>query len=413
MKVIHLNHSDVNGGAARAAYRIHHSLLTAGVDSRMWVNKAASGDWTVEGPDSKLDKAIAAIRAHITMPLTKALKTDNPILHSPAVLRSQWVKRINACNADVVHLHWVQGEMLSIADIGRIEKPVVWTLHDMWAFCGAEHYTVDFRWRDGYRRDNRPAHESGFDLNRWSWKRKRKHWKPPMHIVTPSHWLADCARESVIMSDWPVSVVPNCLDTQRWMPMDQPLARQLLGLPDDVPLLLFGAMGGGSDPRKGFDLLQEALKHLRGQPISQGIELVVFGQSAPKDPPAIGFPIHYTGHLFDDLSLRALYSAVDVMVVPSRQDNLPNTAVEAQASGTPVVAFDIGGLADIVEHKITGYLAKAFDVNDLASGITWMISQSHIAKQSIRSATRDRAVRLFSNTSVAEQYCAIYKQSIA
>jgi glycosyltransferase involved in cell wall biosynthesis len=371
----------------------------------MWVNMASAGDWTVEGPATKGAKAFAALRGHATSPLVKTLKTGNPIIHSPAVLPSQWVKRINASDADIVHLHWVQGEMLSIADIGRIERPIVWTLHDMWAFCGAEHYTEEFRWREGYRRDNRPAHESGFDLNRWTWERKRKHWRRPIQIVTPSHWLADCVRESALMRDWPVLVIPNCLDTDRWKPMEQALARELLGLPADVPLLLFGAMGGGRDPRKGFDLLTAALGHLRG--VIPGLELVIFGQLAPRNPPDLGFPVHYTGHLHDDLSLRALYSAADALVVPSRQDNLPNTAVEAQACGTPVVAFHIGGLPDIVAHQRTGYLAKAFDVADLADlavGIAWVLGED------LRQASRERAVARFSNAVVAEQYRAVYRQ---
>lgn len=410
MRVIHFNHSDINGGAARAAYRIHHCLRDAGVESQMWVNQALAGDWTVQGPASKPEKVLAVLRRQFAGQLRRTLKTGNPITHSPAVLPSQWVKRINQSDAEIVHLHWVAGELLSIADIGRIEKPIVWTLHDMWAFCGAEHYTEDFRWCEGYRRDNRPAHESGFDLNRWTWQRKRKHWQRPMHIVTPSHWLADCARESPLMRDWPVSVVRYYLDAERWRPLEQGLARELLALPDNnVPLLLFGATGGGRDPRKGFDLLLEALGHLRGQ--IPGLELVVFGQLAPHDPPDLGFVIHYTGHLHDDLSLRALYSAADVLVVPSRQDNLPNTAVEAQVCGTPVVAFDIGGLPDIVEHQRTGYLAKAFETEDLAKGIGWVLGQirgSTCGGHGMTAITRERAVSLFSNTVVAEQYQAVY-----
>jgi hypothetical protein len=202
MKVIHLNHSDINGGAARAAYRIHHALRASGVDSQMWVNKALAGDWTVGGPISKWDKGVALFRPYLAKPLVSMLKTGNPIIHSPAIIPSQWVKWINSSDADVVHLHWVQGEMLSIADIGRIKKPIVWTLHDMWTFCGAEHYTEEFRWREGYRRNNRPSYESGFDLNRWTWQRKRKHWQRPMHIVTPSQWLAECVRESALMREW-------------------------------------------------------------------------------------------------------------------------------------------------------------------------------------------------------------------
>jgi len=406
MKVIHLNHSDINGGAARAAYRIHHALRASGVDSWMCVNKAVAGDWTVEGPSSKRDKVLAALRPALAMPLVGVLKTDNPIIHSPAVVPSNWVKRINASDADVVHLHWVQGEMLSIADIGRIEKPIVWTLHDMWAFCGAEHLAWDDRWRDGYRCDNRPAHESGFDLNRWTWQRKRKHWQRPMRIVTPSRWLGDCVRESALMRDWTVSVVPNCLDTERWAPLDQSLARELLGLPADVPLIAFGSHGANAAHHKGFDLLQAALQHLRAEPSVRDLELVVFGQRAPQSLPSLGFPIHYTGHLHDDLSLRALYSAADVMVIPSRQDNLPNTGVEAHACGTPVVAFHTGGLPDIVEHQRTGYLAKAFVTEDLARGIAWVLAQR--ASGQLRKQARERAVARFSEGVVAEGYQSLY-----
>jgi hypothetical protein len=181
MHIIHLNQSDIIGGAARAAYRIHHCLRESGVDSRMWVNQARAGDWTVEGPRNKFEKTMGLIRPQLARPLVNTLRTENPVLHSPQLIPSQWVKRINASDADIVHLHWVQGDMLSIADIGHITKPLVWTLHDMWAFCGAEHYTDDNRWQESYHRHNRPSHESGFDLNCWTWQRKRKHWKNPIH----------------------------------------------------------------------------------------------------------------------------------------------------------------------------------------------------------------------------------------
>jgi glycosyltransferase involved in cell wall biosynthesis len=404
MRVIHLNHSDIVGGAARAAYRIHHCLRDAGTDSRMWVKHAKSGDWTVEAPSSRLEKLTAHIRERVARQLRRTLKTANPIIHSPAVSPSQWAQRINQSDADVVHLHWAAGEMISVADIGRIQKPMVWTLHDMWAFCGAEHYTEDDRWRKGYRADNRPAYESGFDLNRWTWERKRKNWTRPIHVVAPSRWMAECVRSSALMADWPVHLIPNAIDTGRWRPIDQHLARDLLGLPRDVPLLLFGAMGGGRDLRKGYDLLLEVLTHLRGE--LPGLQLLVFGQSEPKDTPDIGFPVHYTGHLQDALSLRTLYSAANALVVPSRQDNLPNTAVEAHACGTPVVAFDIGGQPDIVEHERTGFLAKPFDTAELAKGLRWTLTDAD--PNLISRRARDKATRDFAYPVVAAQYRQTY-----
>lgn len=409
-RVLLVNHSDINGGAARAAYRIHHALRSHGVDSKILVNNAAAGDWTVEGPQSKAAKALSKVRGPLAGLLTKTLKTGNSILHSPAIVPSRWNERLNASNADVIHLHWVNDEMMSVANIGKIKKPIVWTLHDMWAFCGAEHYTEDYRWRDGYLTDNRPSYEAGFDLNRWTAARKLAHWRRTMHIVTPSRWLADCARQSVLMRDWPVTCIPNTLDIDVWRPVDKALARQLLQLPHDVPLLLFGAMGGGQDPRKGFDLLQAALNYLRGQ--MPGLELVVFGQSAPKAPVDIGFPVHYTGHLYDDVSLRLLYSAADAMVIPSRQDNLPNTGVEAHACGTPVVAFNACGLPDIVEHQRTGYLANAFDALDLAAGLQWVLADAE-RRLALGQAARAKAITTWASEIVSQQYVSIYQAAIA
>ncbi|OOG24422.1 glycosyl transferase [Thioalkalivibrio denitrificans] len=408
MRTFQLNYSDVSGGAARAAYRIHHALRDAGVDSIMHVDNAVAGDWTVEGPTSARAKARNAVRGRVGSLFRYTLRTGNPIIHSPSVLPSSWPRRLNVSDADVIHMHWVTGEMLSIKDIGRIRKPVVWTLHDMWAFCGAEHYTEDDRWRVGYRRDNRPGHEAGFDLNRWTWRRKRIHWEHPLHMVTPSRWLADCVRQSALMSDWPVSVVHNVIDTAQWQPVEPSVARELLGLPRDVPLLLFGAMGGGCDPRKGFDLLLAALAHLRGE--VDGLELVVFGQLPPREPVDLGFPIHYIGHLHDDVSLRLLYSAADLLAIPSRQDNLPNTGVESLACGTPVIAFDTCGLPDIVSHQHNGYLAQAFDPVDFAQGVRWVMKQR--ATGGLRQAARQCAVERFSPDVVVPQYLDVYRQAM-
>jgi len=404
MKVIHLNHSDINGGAARAAYRIHHALRASGVDSRMWVNRAAAGDWTVEGPNSNREKLMAAFRPLLARPMIGALKTRNLISHSPAVYPSSWVRRINSSDADLVHLHWVQGEMLSIADIGRIKKPIVWTLHDMWAFCGAEHYTEELRWREGYRRNNRPSYEFGFDLNRWTWLRKLKHWKQPMHIVTPSQWLGNCVRESALMRDWPLDVISYPIDIERWKPISQSVARRLLGLPQETPLLLYGAMGGGRDPRKGYDLLLSALSHLRGK--IPNLELVVFGQLAPPSSSNYDLPIHYTGHLHDDVSLRLLYSAVDVFALPSRQDNLPLTCMESLSCGTPVVAFNNSGPTSMIEHMKTGYLSQAFDTLDFATGIRWVFE--HLDLSDLRNSARRYAEDNFNPIRISNQYCSVY-----
>ncbi len=409
MRVAHLNFSDIIGGAARAAWRIHHSLRQANVQSTMYVNSATAGDWTVVEQGGPLARHMDGARRQVARFTLQFLRTGNRVMRSPAVLPSFWVKRINAMDVDIVNLHWICGEMMSIEDIGCIKKPIVWTLMDMWPFCGAEHYTTDCRWRDGYSRRNRPTYESGIDLDRWVWNRKLTHWKRPMHIIAPCRWLKNCVQDSVLMKAWPVSVVPYALDTEFWQPIDRVVARKLMRLPPVGPLLAFGAIGGGNDPRKGMDLLQIALKKLVSR--ISGLEVIIFGQRRPQAPVDCGFPTHYTGHLNDDLSLRVLYSAADVMVVPSRLEAFGQTASEALACGTPVVAFGACGPLDIVKHQETGYLAKPYDALDLAEGISWVLSRT-AADETLQQSSRRDAVARFSYPVVAGQYLQVYNKVI-
>jgi glycosyltransferase involved in cell wall biosynthesis len=408
MNVIHLSFSDIIGGAARSSYRIHQSLLKAEINSLMWVNKARTDDQTVKKPVGRIERIIAELRSPlINNSLVKTLKTKNKIIHSPSVFSSRWVKLINESDADIVHLHWIQNEMLSISDISKIKKPIVWTLHDMWAFCGAEHYTEDHRWRDGYLDNNRPAYESGFDLNLWTWKRKEKHWKTPIQIITPSKWLAECVSKSMLMRNWPLNVISYPIDTDFWKPISKKIMREQLNLPKGVPLLLFGAFDSEKDQRKGYDLLLSTLEHLKAHSKFNDVELVVFGQNKPKLQTKHAIPIHYMGKIYDDESLRSIYNASDVILIPSRQDNLPNIAVEAQACGIPVISFNVGGLPDIIEHRKTGYIAKAFEIEDLANGILWFLS--HPDKEHLNKDVREQAVLKFSQKKIAEEYLNIYK----
>ena len=193
----------------------------------------------------------------------------------------------------------------------------------------------------------------------------------------------------------------------KWIPIDKKIAREKLGLPQEVSLILFGAIRGAADPRKGFDLLRAAIKELSKQ---EGMsELVIFGQSAPDQPIDLGFPIHYLGHLSNELDMQLAYSAADVLVAPSTQEVFGQTASEAHACACPAVAFEGTGLADIIDHQKTGYLARAGDVQDLAAGISWVLSSASQSNK-INLAARARAVEKFSYPIVAQQYKSIYSK---
>jgi len=409
LKVIHLNYTDIYGGAGRAAFRIHCSLLNEKINSRIWANRIFSRDRNITGPKSKFEKILAILKPMILILILKCFKPYKFSLSSISIFPSKWIKRINESNADIVHLHWVQGEMISISDVSKIKKPLVWTLHDMWAFCGAEHYANNFRWRIGYKSQNKNFYDTSFDLNRWVWMRKKKNWRNPFEIVTPSKWLCNCVKQSKLMSKWPVTSIPNPIDITKWQPLEKKYSRKKLNLPKNKLLILFGAMDGDEDARKGFDLLIKAFEYLEKNSKSYKLELVTFGNKKNLKLRK-NFPIYFMNHIHDDHKLRMLYSAADAVVVPSRQDNLPNIAVEAQVCGTPVVAYNIGGLSEIVLHKKTGYLAAPFSIKDLANGIKWVLNSKNSGK--LKKQSQLYASKKFSDKLISKSYLKVYRKAV-
>lgn len=409
MKTIHLNTYADTGGAAKAALRICQSLREIDCDALMIVGSSQMREAYISSNKNLFN----LIKYNLFNDLSKAFvklsgfRTENKILHSPNLFSCYSTTFLQSLLPDIIHLHWIAANLLSIEEVAKLRQPIVWTLHDMWAFCGAEHYTEDSRWKEGYYPHNRPAYEKGFDLNRWTWERKRQHWQKPMYIVAPSQWIGECVWQSALMRNWPVSVIPNPINTEQWQPHDKKQIRQELDLPMEMPLVLFGAMGGGKDPRKGFDLLKKALAYLKNE--NQRLQLVIFGEAQPRQVKDFGFPVRYTGHIKDESYLCKLYSAADVMIVPSRQEAFGQTASEAQACGTPVVAFNIGGLPDIVTHQKTGYLAQPFDTADLAHGIQWVLEDPQRHAQLCDQA-RASAVKKFAYPVVAKQYLALYEE---
>jgi glycosyltransferase involved in cell wall biosynthesis len=407
MRILIVNTSDIEGGAARAAYRLHRSLLIEGVDSQMLVQSKASDDFTVVGPGTKIQKGLGRIRPTLdSLPLQR-YKNRTKTLFSPAwVPFSGVVDRINALQPDVVHLHWIAGGMLRIEDIARIKAPIVWSLHDMWPFTGGCHYDENcgaFRQQCGDCKVLQSPKSK--DLSRRIYQRKQAAFqqKKDITLVGLSRWLADEAVASSLFSAEQVVNLPNPIDTQVFAPFDQVAARNLLNLPQDKKLILFGAMGATSDPRKGYIELSQALQKLQ----TQDAELVVFGASQPQKGAEFPQPAHYLGRLHDDVTLRVLYSAADVVLVPSLQENLSNAIMESLACGTPVVGFNIGGNSDLVDHKTNGYIAEPFDVNDLAKGIDWVLNSTEYGILS--GNARNKVLQNFDNKVVAPKYIELYQ----
>jgi len=407
MKILIVNTFDAQGGAARAAYRLHQALLVEDIDSQMLVQSKSSDDFTVIGSPTKLTRLLATCRSLLDALPVLMYKNRTQTLFSPSWLPFSGIaKKINDLNPDIVHLHWIFGGMFRIEDIAKIKAPIVWSLHDMWAFTGGEHYDEganDYLASCGYCKVL--GSNKANDISRWVFKRKQKTYakKSNMTIVGLSRWLNDCSKNSTLLKDKAHINLPNPIDTSVYSPLNKTIARDLLRLPQDKKLILFGAMGATSDPRKGYKELKHALSLLK----VNDVELVIFGSNAPKVPEGFNFKTHYLGQLYDDVTLRVLYSAADVMIVPSIQENLSNAIMESLACATPVVGFDVGGNGDMIVHKENGYLATSFDTTDLAEGIEWILSAPNYEQLSANA--RNKVLREFDSRVVAKRYVELYE----
>lgn len=412
MRILTVNAADLEGGAARAAYRLHTGLQRLGHEPYMLVQGRTSDDHRVMGPRTRMEKFMARVRPSLDgWPARRYPGLGNK-LFSPSWLRGPaLVERINQDPAELVHLHWITAGMLRPEDLLRVQKPMVWSLHDMWAFTGGCHYDEGCgRWMQACGTCPMLGSSKEHDLSRRVHERKQKTYaqlKDKLTVVGLSKWMAECASQSSLMRDLHVVNLPNPIDTHTFKPVDRRVAKEILGLPQDRPLVLFGAVNATADPRKGFAHLSAALHTLP----NGSVELAVLGASRPANPPDLGHPTHYLGRLHDDASLCVLYNAADVTVVPSVQENLSNTVVESLSCGTPVVAFHIGGNSDMVDHQVNGILAPGFDAAAMAEGIRWVLDPSH--REGARAAARRIAEERFGEAEVCRRYEALYADAIA
>lgn len=421
MKISIVSRADSQGGAYIAAYRLHQSLLSAGMDSWMWVGDKYLDDYRVKTSNNIIDKIW--YRASATL---DSLPLQFYPQRQPEIFSNQWcpdrfLPHLKSFECDVVNLHWINAGYLQLGSIAKLGKPIVWTLHDMWAFTGGCHYAYSSSNGKNSQKCDRYIQSCGQcpilgskrdrDLSRYNWQGKASLFpKLNLTLVTPSTWLADCVKASSLLGDYRVEVIPNSLDTNTYKPIEKSMARHLLNLPLDKQIILFGAFDATSSNRKGFHLLLPALQRLSHDPLWQDkIHLVVFGASTPEFPLDFGFPITYLGRLNDAVSLVSAYSAANVTVVPSMQESFGQTASESLSCGTPVVAYNYSGLKDVINNRENGYLAEPYSTEELAIGIIWVLEdQQRYRKLSLMA--REQALRKFSYTHQASRYISLFTQ---
>jgi glycosyltransferase involved in cell wall biosynthesis len=408
-----LSIADGGGGAARAAYRLHQGLRKMDIDSHLLVQSKVTDDSTAITLQNKIEKGLASLRPAINaIPLKLFTQADSKT-YSLQWLSERVAIKVNQLNPELINLHWICDGFLKIETLPKFKTPLVWTLHDMWPFTGGCHYSSECdRYTEHCGCCPQLGSSKAFDLSAWVWHRKAKNFNSlNLTLVTPSQWLANCAQSSSLFRERRIEVIPNGLDLQIYKPIDSRVARQILNLPQDKKLILFGAVRATSDRRKGFHFLQPALHQLRQITQRDNIQLVIMGASEPPQPLNLGFETHYLGTLKDDYSLVLAYAAADVFVAPSVQDNLPNTVLEAIACGAPCVAFNIGGMPDLIKHKQNGYLAHPYEIEDFAQGINWVLDDC-VRWQKLSEASRSKAEQEFSLTLQASRYRDLFREIV-
>ncbi len=410
MKVLIVNSNDILGGAAIAAYRLHKGLQKANIDSFMLVQNKLSDDNTVIGPQSNFQKGFARyIRPELDKIRLYTYKKRSGEIYSPSLLNEKINEKINEINPDIVHLHWINNGFIKINSLKKIQRPILWTMHDMWAYTGGCHYSGSC---EKYKKQCGACAVLGSgktnDLSRKVYKRKAKTYKNSENIVFNglSRWIAECGKESSLLKNNKVVNLPNCININDVKPIKKQEARYILNIPQDKKLILFGAMSATSDKRKGYEHLVAALQFLKDK---KNIELMVFGASKPVNVADFGIKANYLGRIHDEVTLNVLYSAADVMIVPSLQENLSNAIMESLACGTPVVGYDIGGNSDMIIHKKNGYLAKEKYEEDLANGINFCLNQE---TDILRNNAREYIVNTFAQEQVIPKYLNLYNDML-
>jgi glycosyltransferase involved in cell wall biosynthesis len=416
MNILHISAYDKTGGAARAAHRLHSGLRQIDQDSSMFVEQRSFNEpsiITFSPPMALLKRLHRRLRREwitrsfrryrTSLPPDYELFSDDRTQYSLTLL-----DQLPPC--DVINLHWIAGFIDLHFFFSRLPQhiPVVWTLHDMNAFTGGCHYNHGCsKFRNQCGSCPQLGSSKRTDLSYQIWKRKRSVYsqiKPEdLHIVALNHWMAKEVKQSVLLQDFPVSTIPNGLETDIFTPIDGGIARDALEIPYDAKVILFCA-DWLANQRKGFALLTQAMAD-----IGSYKDLYLMSVGVGDSPVNSTVPYLNLGHFKNDRLLSLAYSAADIFVIPSLQDNLPNTVMESMACGTPVVGFDVGGIPDMVRPGLTGFLAPPGDINALRSSIIQLIKDDELVKEMAENC-RQIAVKEYTLEVQAGRYLELYKQ---
>jgi len=418
MKVLIISYSDKGGGAAAGAVRLCEALNKAGVTAHLGIPYVRSDNPYVVEMGRKRTFMLRVkdrLGREYEKFVLKRFNSTNTILHSLNRFSLIDVDKINNSDYDLVNLHWICGNTLCARDIARIKKPIVWTMHDSWPACGAEHHPNvlegDERYKSAYTRKNKPVSTKGPDICKRVWKSKYKYLHSfPISFTAPSNWEAEVLRNSSLFSNKECRAIPNLIDSDVFKPLtyqEKSFIRSMYGLSDSKITLCFGAADDFTNKRslKGAYHLIEALKLL---PNKDRFQLVVFGSSSNDFEKEVGIKTLFTGFQTNPVVLSKFYAMSDIFLCPSIIENLPFTCLESICCGLAVVAFNQGGVPDIIEHKRNGYLAECYNIEDFMNGIEFCVSNL----PSLQSYSHSKAIRDFDSKETVQKYIEYFEEVI-
>jgi glycosyltransferase involved in cell wall biosynthesis len=409
LNIVLLSYHNQNGGAGIAAGRLQQALEKAGHQVTYLVQERSGNDGSElirKGLWAKLGNWIRFILERLYFLPNEKSKSIR-FLFNPGLIGQDISQHPAIKKADIIHLHWVNFGFLSIKNIEqllKLGKPVIWTLHDMWAFTGGCHHSGDcenFQTNCGSCKFvNKPER---WDISHRMWADKIYAFDyPNLHIITCSDWLKSRAEKSTILAYHSIDSIPNAIDTNFFQREEN--AKKSLHLNPDKQYILFVAMRVNT-PTKGFNYLKEALQIWQNEnPAAvKNTELLIVGNVLDiSEINALPLPSTALGHITDPAKMREIYSAADVFITPSLEENLPNTIMEAMACGTPCVGFQVGGIPEMIDHQLNGYVAEYLSANDLAKGIQWSLTHApHVA-------ARQKVLTTYQDDIIAAKHTALY-----
>lgn len=407
MKILHVVAGDLNGGAARGAFWLHSGLLELGIDSSI-LTSSRYGDNSKSIRLVDLNKRgffISKLRNLIYSFIRFLYPNRKRLIFSSGIFGVDITKYPEYKKADIIHLHWVNSDFVSIKGISKIKKPTVWTVRDMWPFTGGCHYSIDCT---NYTHNCGNCPQLGsrkeYDFSRFVVNRKKRFFSKKIIVVGISNWICNLVRSSSVFKGHRVEYIQNNIDMAIFFAVEKKKAREALGLATNKKIILIGAKNV-SDFYKGFNKFVEALKKL-----DRSKYFICFFGSDDCNYNGLGFEFKNYGNIDDDVKLRNIYSAADIFVAPSIMEAFGKTVAESMLCGTPVVCFDATGPKDIVDHKVNGYLATPFIPEDLAKGIDWIAEEANY--DLISSNAKNKIKNNFSNLIVAKKYISLYKDMV-